>query len=139
MKKVLIIIFGLFAIVSCGKKDVKFEAFSPEAFAYDLGDSWEVNSQVMVKGFLQFEKDGIYTASIKYSVDLIKPNGEKVQSIFADEKQETKDEAIMDVSLEAQFELDSSYQEGSYKIIYKILDLNSENQTNIEVQLELIK
>ncbi len=139
MKKILFVVISLFVFISCSKKEVPFEAFSPEAFAYDLGDSWEVNSQVMVKGFLQFEKDGIYTASLQYTIDLIKSNGEKVQSVFSDEKSETKNEPIMDVSLEAQFEIDSSYQEGDYKIIFYITDLNSDNQANIEVQLELSK
>lgn len=139
MKKILLVIISLFVFISCSKKEVPFEAFSPEAFAYDLDDSWEVNAQVMIKGFLQLEKDGIYSASLQYTVDLVKPDGETVKSIFTDDKQETKDEAIMDISLEAQFELDPSYQEGNYKIIFHIKDLNSDNQTNIETDLELSK
>jgi len=37
------------------KEEVKFEAFSPEAFAYDIGNSWEVNATVNVKGFTKNE------------------------------------------------------------------------------------
>ncbi|MDY0082679.1 MAG: hypothetical protein RBR74_05815 [Ignavibacteriaceae bacterium] len=139
MKKILFVVISLFVFISCSKKEVPFEAFSPEAFAYDLGDSWEVNSQVMVKGFLQFEKDGIYTASLQYTIDLIKPNGEKVQSVFSDEKSETKNEPIMDVSLEAQFEIDSSYEEGTYELTYNITNEISKKTLSINIDFDLLR
>ena len=60
--------------VSCGKKeDVKFEAFSPEAFAYDIGDAWEINATVNVKGFKKEEVDDEFSASFDFNVDLIGP------------------------------------------------------------------
>lgn len=137
MKKKIFVIISLLLITACGKKEVPFEVFSEEAFAFDLGDSWEVNAQVRVKGFTQLEKDGVYNASIKFSVDLIKPDGDKIESVFEDEKYETKNEVIMDLPLEAQFELDSTYQTGNYTLIYNIKDNNSDSKISKEIKLEL--
>ncbi|MCK7526092.1 MAG: hypothetical protein MZV64_55045 [Ignavibacteriales bacterium] len=75
MKKVILVLVALLIVISCSKKDVKFEAFSAEAFAFDLGDGTaEVNATVRVKGFTQTEKDDIYKAAVAYDVDLIKPD-----------------------------------------------------------------
>lgn len=137
MKKVLLLFTGLVILIACTKKEAPFEIFSEEAFAYDLGSSWEVNSQVRIKGFTQLEKDGIYTASIKFTVDLIKPNGEKVTDIFEDEKSETKNEVIMDLPLEAQFELDSTYPDGNYTLIFTVQDNNSDSRASKEIKFEL--
>ena len=46
-------IFIAFFINGCNKEEVKFEAFSPQSFAFDIGDRWEVNALVNVKGFVR--------------------------------------------------------------------------------------
>ena len=53
---VLTILFiNLFA---CNNKpEPNLELFSPEAFAFDIGESWEVNASVYAKGFGQIEKN----------------------------------------------------------------------------------
>lgn len=137
MKKIFLVLVALIFLISCSKKAAPFETFSEEAFAYDLGNSWEVNSQVRIKGFTQLEKDGIYTASIKFTVDLIKPDGEKVTGVFEDEKSETKNEVIMDLPLEAQFELDSTYLAGNYTLIFNVQDNNSDNRASKEIKFDL--
>ncbi|MCX8104671.1 MAG: hypothetical protein N3D80_02215 [Ignavibacterium album] len=141
MKKLFITVLTLLLITSCGKKEEKFEAFSTEAFAYDLGGSWEVNATVRIKGFNQIvdKETGNYAATISLVVDLVKPDSTVEKAKFSYVHSETSKEKISDVGLEAQFELDSTYQEGNYKIIFHIKDANSDNQTSIETDLELSK
>lgn len=125
--------------ISCSKKEeVKFEAFSPEAFAYDIGDSWEVNATVNVKGFVKKEIGDELSASFDYSVDLIGPDSLQVDGIFADTKEVESDE-IIDVQLEAQFELDYDSPEGQYQIRFNIVDNNSGQTTSAQSEFELKK
>lgn len=141
MKYLILIFLTVTLFISCSKKEDKFEAFSTEAFAYDLGGSWEVNATVRIKGFTQIEdkETGNYAATISLIVDLVKPDSSVEKGKFSYVHTETSKEKISDVGLEAQFELDSTYQEGDYKIIFHIKDANSDNQTSIETDLELKK
>ena len=137
MQKIFVIFIILIAVISCSKKEeIKFEAFSPEAFAYDIGDVWEVNATVNVKGFEKIEIDDESSVSLTYSVDLINPTGDSTKSIFSDLK-ELKDREINDVQLEAQFELDDSYVNGVYQIVFNIKDNNSGKSVSARVQFEL--
>lgn len=137
MKKILLFFFFLLITVSCSKKEkVKFEAFSPEAFAYDIGNSWEVNATVNIRGFAKSERDDQFLVSLSYKVDLINPDGEKRKDMFSDFK-EVKEKEINDVQLEAQFELDSSSVQGKYKIVFIIEDNISKNSISTEVEFNL--
>ena len=61
MKKIIFVFAALLILISCSKQNVKFEAFSAEAVAFDIGDGTaEVNATVRVKGFTQTEKNDIY-------------------------------------------------------------------------------
>ncbi|MDZ7625639.1 MAG: hypothetical protein U5J96_14500 [Ignavibacteriaceae bacterium] len=93
----------------------------PEAFAYDIGDSWEINATVNVKGFEKKEVgDELSTfLSVIFSVDVIDPDGVETLDVFFDSKEVTSKELI-DVQLEAQFELDYNSSDGLYKIIFPI-------------------
>ncbi len=138
MKKVILVLVALLIVISCSKKDVKFEAFSAEAFAFDLGDGTaEVNATVRVKGFTQTEKDDIYKAAIAYDVDLIKPDSSVSKSVFKFVQNDEGQEPISDIALEAQFSLDSSYTEGTYTLAFNITDKNSENKTEAKVNFDL--
>ena len=140
MKKIFFVSAVFLMIISCSKKDVKFEAFSSEAFAYDMGDgASEVNASVRVKGFVQNEKDGIYSVSISYSVDLVKPDSSVVKSIYKDVHKESEKDAINDVGLEAQFDLDSTYAEGNYSLVFSITDDLSKNNTTAKVSFDISK
>ena len=137
MKKILGLIFLIIILISCGKKEeIKFEAFSPEAFAYDIGDSWEVNTTVNVRGFEKLETDDETSVSLSYSIDLINPDGEVIKDIFSDSK-EVKDKEVDDVQLEAQFELDYNSARGKYKIIFNIVDNNSGKLILAQAEFEL--
>jgi len=138
MKKVILVLVALSLVISCSKKDVKFEAFSAEAFAFDLGDGTaEVNATVRVKGFTQTEKNDNYRASIAYVVDLIKPDSTVTKSVFKFVQNVDEKEPIADIALEAQFTLDSSYKSEVYTLIYKIADKNSENTLETKVNFDL--
>jgi hypothetical protein len=139
MNKSLYIFLLFFLTISCSKKDeVKFEAFSPEAFAYDIGDSWEINATVNVKGFVKKEVGNEFTASLEFTIDMIGPDSLEVTNIFSDSKDETSSELI-DVQLEAQFELDYDSPEGLYQITFNVTDNNSGEKTTAQTQFELKK
>jgi len=140
MKKIFFMLGIILILVSCSKKEVKFEVLSSEAFAYDIGNGiYEVNASVRVKGFTQNEKDGKYSSSISFSVDLQKPDSSIVKSIFKDVHKESDKEPISDVGLEAQFDLDSTYVEGQYKLIYNIMDDISHKELTASVNFDISK
>lgn len=138
MKKIFIAFAFLLVVISCSKKDTKFEAFSAEAFAYDIGDGTaEVNATVRVKGFTQTEKNDIYNAAVAYEVDLLKPDSTIRKSVFKFVQKDEKNEPINDVALETQFSLDSTYEAGTYTLIYRIADKNSDNTLETKVNFDL--
>lgn len=137
MKYFIALIFIAFLLIGCSKEEVKLEAFSPESFAFDIGDTWEVNAQVNVKGFDEKEIEDTFYASITYSVDLILPNNKKIEKIFNNTEEVTKEEEITDIPLEVQFELDSTYTEGKYKLLFNIWDNFSEQTTEVSVEFDL--
>lgn len=138
MKKIFLVIISLFVIAACSKKDVKLEAFSAEAFVFDIGDGIaEVNSTVRVKGFVQNEKDDNYKTAIAYEIDLIKPDSTIEKSVFKFVQKDENTEPIGDIALEAQFNLDSTYKAGVYTLLYKISDNNSEYTTEAKVNFDL--
>jgi hypothetical protein len=139
MNKSLYILLLILLTISCSKKEeVKFEAFSPEAFAYDIGDSWEINATVNVKGFVKKEVGEELSASFKFTVDMTGPDSLKIINIFSDSKDVTRGE-LNDVQLEAQFELDYNSPEGLYKITFNVTDINSGEVTSAEAEFELKK
>jgi len=140
MKKLALVIILLSFLMSCGKKEeVKFEAFNPEAFAYDLGESWELNSTVNLRGFNQKESQGEFSASISFSVDLETPSGEIINSIFEDTSEKSGSESIPDLQLEAQFGIDSTYVLGKYLVHFNIKDNFSGDVIKNSVEFELTK
>ncbi len=83
MNKSLYILLLILLTISCSKKEeVKFEAFSPEAFAYDIGDSWEINATVNARGFVKKEVGEDLSASLGFSVDIIDPDGNRDKRYF---------------------------------------------------------
>jgi hypothetical protein len=138
MKKIFLVFSALLIIISCSKKETKFEAFSAEAFAYDIGDGTaEVNATVRVRGFTQIEQADNYKAAVAYEIDLIKPDSTVKKSIFSFVQSEEKKEPISDIELDSQFVLDSAYKAGTYMLIYKIADKNSDNTLETKVNFDL--
>lgn len=130
-----------FVLISCSKKEVKFETFATEAFAYDLGNAWEVNATVNVRGFEQHEnKDGEnFSISLLYSVDLTTPEGRKIENLYSDNIDLSKHEKFTDIPVEAQFDLDSTYALGKYELIFNIKDNYSNEEISGKVPFDLNK
>lgn len=121
----VIFIYILF-FAGCGKdEESKLEAYNAEAFAYDLGESWEVNATTRVKGFLQKEEKGTFTALLTYEIDLVTAEGDTIKSMISKTEDKMKNEKMSDVDLETQFELDSTHAEGNYKVIFNVRDANT--------------
>lgn len=138
MKKLFLFALTFALIISCSKKDIKFEAFSAEAFAFDIGDGTaEVNATVRVKGFTQTENDNNYNAAVAYDVDLIKPDSTVSKSVFKFIQNKAGKEPISDIALEAQFSIDSTHQAGTYTLVFNITDKVSENKTEGKVSFDL--
>lgn len=132
-------IIFIMLLISCGKEESKLQTFTPEAFAYDLGDSWEVNAIINVKGFGQKENNdsGLFEASLSFSTDLLTPEGKTFENIFSDDVNSSSAEEIMDIPLEAQFGLDSTYSLGKYSVIFNIEDNFSRESITSSVDFEL--
>lgn len=115
----------LFSLLSfsCSKDEpAELTAFNSEAFAYDIGGSWEVNASARVKGFLQSEKNDQYTIHLTYNTDLIKSEGDTLKNIYEGVIEKSVGESFMDVPMEAQFELDSTYLPGEYEVLFFVKD-----------------
>ena len=108
------------------KKDIKLKAFSSEAFAYQMGDSSEVDATARVSGFLQKEENGMYSATIGYNIDLVTPKGDTVKSMISKIMDKTNKEKISEIPIEIQFDLDSTYAKGNYRLIFNIKDVLSD-------------
>lgn len=128
MKYFLLTFFIYFLILAgcSGGNKIKLEAYNAEAFAYDLGDSWEVNATTRVKGFFQKEENKTFTALLSYDIDLVTPAGDTLKSLISRTEDKMKNEKMSDVDLETQFDLDSTYAEGNYKVIFNVKDMNTE-------------
>jgi len=139
MNTIFSFLFILILITGCIKKEeTKFEAFSPEAFAYDIGSAWEINATVNVKGFEKKEVGEKLSTSLGFNVDLVYPDETITIDAFVDSKEVTGTE-LFDIQLEAQFELDYSSPDGLYKLVFHITDNYSGETATAEAEFELKK
>ncbi|MBP1682856.1 MAG: hypothetical protein H6Q27_420 [Ignavibacteriaceae bacterium] len=91
-----------------------------------------------VKGFVKKEVGEELSTSLDFSVDIIDPDSVETKNIFIDSKEVTSKELI-DVQLEAQFELDYNSPDGLYKIIFHITDKYSGEIVSADAEFELKK
>lgn len=124
---------------SCSKEEKKLEVFNAEAFAYDLGESWEVDATIRVKGFNQNEDNSKFTATLSYDIDLVKPSGDTVKSLISKTEDKSNNEVFMDVPLEIQFDLDSTYTDGDYKLIFRVKDAETGKMASASAPFNLKK
>lgn len=129
----------VFIYAACnGKKDEKLTLFSPEAFAFQIDEkSYDVNAKIFVKGFEQTENNGAFVHNLSYEVALITPEGKQIDGLFKAKEDTPRGERVTDLPLEAQFELDSLYNPGKYKLVFLVKDEKSNQQTKAEKELDL--
>lgn len=136
MRFLLFIIIG-FILLSCNKEIEKLELFSEEAFAFRLDESWELNSSIRLKGFVQNEVEDLYKINISYYADLIQENGDSIARVDEGEIMLENEEELSDVEIEVQIELDSTFSAGKYKLRYYVTDENSLREISKSVSFEL--
>lgn len=133
----VVIVFSFF-LVSCSKKDEsKLELFSTEAFAFDTGNSWEINASTRAKGFQQNESNGKFSGSLSYQIDLFKPNGEALKGLVSKVEDISNGEKVGDAAIESQFELDSTYQQGTYRLVINVKDVLTGKTASSEAKFDL--
>lgn len=140
MNKITFLTVALALILSaCSKKESSFEAFNAEAFAYKTDNGWEVNASTRIKGFKQNEEKGTYVAKLSFSVNLVKPDGSTQKSVVKDSVDEENSEEFMDLPVEAQVELDTSYPPGKYMVVFNIKDELSKKTAIIQKEFEVTR
>ena len=139
MKKLILPFLLLLLVSACGREESnKLEVYNTEAFAYDIGDgTWEVNASARVKGFIQNENNEEFTASLSFDIDLVTPSGNTINSLISRTEDKTNNEKMSDTNLEIQFELDSAYAAGNYKIIFRVRDLLSEQTDSASAEFKI--
>jgi hypothetical protein len=139
--KYSIIFFILFVLLfeSCSKKkEENLKVYNATAFAYDLGDkSWEVDASARVKGFTQTEESNMYKASLAYEINLITPENDTIKSLISKIVDKSEKERMPDTGLEAQFDLDSTYSYGAYKILWKVKDVATDDTASTAANFKL--
>ncbi|MCL4549613.1 MAG: hypothetical protein M1495_13700 [Bacteroidetes bacterium] len=137
MKKYFLLLFILFSVVACSKKEVKLELFSAESFAYSLDKGWEADASVRVKGFEQTKNNGTYAAKLSYTVDLETPDGKGIKSIDSGKIDKTSAEKMIDLQINSQIQLDSNYKLGSYKLVFNVTDDPTGRKSSIQTSFDL--
>ena len=135
-----ILFFSVFAalITSTMKSEPeKLTAYNSEAFAFNIGESWEVNASARIKGFQQNEKDTLFSVHLTFITDLVTNSGDTIKNVFQDEVKKSGNKALMDFPLEAQFELDSTYQAGEYELFFIVKDELSGSTAKTSAKFEL--
>ncbi len=138
MKSILFLFFVAVILCSCGnEKPVNLETFSTEAFAYDLGNSWEVNATTRVKGFSQKEVKNNFAATVAYDIDLVTPAGDTIKALISKVEDKNGTERLTDIPIEVQFDLDSTYAMGDYKVIFNIKDATTKQTASAMASFQL--
>jgi hypothetical protein len=137
VKKLIWLIAFVIVFTSCSKEEEKFELFSAEAYAFSIGDEWELNASCRAKGFVQQEKDDSYSAKLSFIANLQTPDGMLVEGISEGIIDKSNNEKMIDLEIEVQVQLDKSYQPGKYKIIINVTDDLSQKTLSIGKEFEL--
>lgn len=138
--KFCLFLFSLLFISTCSKQpEKKFELFSPQAFAFDLGEGWEVNASINVRGFQQnIIKDG-FQVIISYNADLITPQTDTIKSLSSKVIEERYKTELLDLPIQIQLELDSSFDSGQYKLIVYVTDSLSKKLAFTDILFDIEK
>jgi hypothetical protein len=139
MKKYLLsaAVFILLVNGCSGDDNNKLEAYNPEVFAFDIGDEYEVNATVRIKGFKLDQQGDEFTSSVSYELDLVRPEGVTENEIVTKIEDLVFSEKVNDAGIDIQFTLDSSYAPGKYSVIFNLKDNLSEKSVTTSTEFTL--
>ena len=132
MKKFISLFVIIFIFAACSKKVVKFELFSPEAFAYSLDEGYELDAKILVKGFHINEADKNFSAKLTYSADIVMPNGTVQKDVNTGVVSKEEKEEFTEMEISIQKTLDKSFKTGKYKVIFNVTDDATKQQLKTE-------
>ena len=129
----------LFLFNACSKKkEETLKVYNTAAFAYDLGEkSWEIDATARIKGFTQKEENNMFKASLAYEINLVTPQNDTIKSIISKVVDKSEKEKMSDTDLEAQFDLDSTYSYGTYKLIWNLKDVPTNDTASSSANFKL--
>lgn len=116
-------------LLSCSEQP-PLELFSPEAFAFELDNGWELNASINVKGFVQEEKNDLFNTNLSYKIDLVTPEQDTLKEFDFGSIVEKNKEESLDATIEVQAEIDSNFSPGNYFLLFYVKDDNSGRDTN---------
>lgn len=140
MRAPKLFLFSLLLISACSKQpEQKLELFSPQVFAFDLEDGWEVNVSINVKGFQQNIIKDSFQAIISYNTDLITPQNDTIKSLSSKVIEERYKTELLDLPIQIQLEIDSTFDSGQYKLIVYVTDSLSKQLTSTDIYFDIEK
>jgi hypothetical protein len=131
----LVLLLAVF--ISCGEEDQNLEAYSSETFVFDIGEEYEVNTSVRIRGFKLEEQGDEFASSVYYELDLQRPDGSIEEDIVSKIEEFFFSERVKDAGIDIQFNLDKSYDPGRYSVIINLVDNYSEYSTTATAEFEL--
>jgi hypothetical protein len=130
----------LIFIYACKKEDIpNLEASVNQAYAFDIGSAWEVNISTKVKGFMEQEANDKYKLSLSYTIDITTPAGKTINNVSSRTEDKIDKEVLSDFILDSQFNLDTTYVPGKYKVIINIRDVITGKTTSAAGTFDLSK
>lgn len=135
--KTIVFIISILIFTNCSEEP-KTILFNSEAFAFSIGDGWEINASVNAKGFAQIEKDNsdLYFTSLNYNVNLYTPLDTIYDADYGSIIDSTKEE-ILDKQIQSQLELNSGFSKGNYIIEFIVEDKYSNTKDTLTTKLVL--
>jgi hypothetical protein len=126
--------------VSCGEEEnLNLEAYNTGAFVFDIGDEFEVNAAMRIRGFKLEEEGDEFSSSVSYEVDLVKPDGTTEESLLSKVEDFRFRERVNDTGLDIQFNLDKTYGTGRYTLHINLIDNYTHNTTSASAEFELVE
>ena len=79
----------------------------------------------------------MYKASLAYEINLVTPKNDTIKSLISKVVDKSEKESMSDTGLEAQFDLDSTYSYGTYKLLWNIKDVATNDTASTSTNFKL--
>ncbi len=138
MKKLLLIAAIVMFAFACSKPNVPMELFSPDAFAFEVDNGYELNTSIRVKGFNKVDTAEVEEATVNYMLNIITADNDTIKNVYAGKVSgEGDDEEFMEMEIEVQVLLDASFESGKYTLEFLAQDNNSTEKDTSVIGFEL--